>query len=35
MQNIVSLPELFKRDTKGKIRTLTIQYGYDTDPESN
>ena len=31
MHNIVSLPELFKRDTKGKIRTLTIQYGYDME----
>lgn len=31
MQNIQSLPELFKRDTKGKIRTLTIQYGYDME----
>ena len=31
MQNIQTLPELFKRDTKGKIRTLTIQYGYDME----
>ena len=31
MQNIESLPELFKRDTKGKVRTWTIQYGWDSD----
>ena len=31
MQNIQTLPELFKRDTKGKVRTLTIQYGYDSN----
>lgn len=31
MQNIVSLPELFKRDTKGKVRTLTVQYGYSME----
>ena len=31
MENIVSLPELFKRDTKGKVRTWTIQVGYNSD----
>ena len=31
MQNIESLPELFKRDTKGKVRTWTVQYGWDSD----
>ena len=31
MHNIESLPELFKRDTKGKVRTWTIQYGWDSD----
>ena len=31
MQNISSLPTLYKRDTKGKIRELTIQYGWDSD----
>tara|TARA_R110001592_G_scaffold342842_2_gene632902 strand:+ start:3173 stop:4309 length:1137 start_codon:yes stop_codon:yes gene_type:complete len=31
MQKIISLPELFKRDTKGKVRSLIIQYGFDGD----
>ena len=31
MQNISSLPTLYKRDTTGKIRELTIQYGWDSD----
>ena len=31
MQNIISLAELFKRDNKGKIRTWTIQVGWDSD----
>ena len=31
MQNISSLKELFKRDTKGKVRTWTIQVGWDSD----
>ena len=31
MKNISSLPTLYKRDTKGKIRQLTIQYGWDSD----
>ena len=31
MQNIQSLTELFKRDTKGKVRTWTVQYGWDSD----
>ena len=31
MKNIESLPELFKRDTKGKVRTWTIQYGWDDE----
>ena len=31
MQNIESLTELFKRDTKGKVRTWTVQYGWDND----
>ena len=31
MKNISSLPTLYKRDTKGKIRELTIQYGWDSD----
>jgi len=34
MQNVVSLPELFKRDTKGKVRSLIIQYGYDMDDQA-
>jgi DNA ligase 1 len=31
MKNISSLPTLYKRDTKGKVRQLTIQYGWDSD----
>ena len=31
MQNIESLTELFKRDTKGKVRTWTVQYGWDNN----
>jgi len=31
LKNIESLAELFKRDTTGKIRTWTIQYGWDSD----
>lgn len=31
MKNIESLAELFKRDTTGKVRTWTIQYGWDSD----
>ena len=31
MQNIKSLTELFKRDTKGKIRSWIIQVGWDSD----
>lgn len=31
MQNIQSLTELFKRDTKGKVRTWTIQFGWDSN----
>ena len=31
MQNVISLPELFKRDTKGKVRSLVIQFGYDME----
>ena len=31
MQNVSSLKELFKRDTKGKVRTWTIQVGWDSD----
>ena len=31
MQNIESLTELFKRDTKGKVRTWTVQYGWDSN----
>ena len=29
MKNIVSLPTLYKRDTKGKIREWTVQYSTD------
>ena len=31
MNNIESLTSLYKRDTKGKIRIWTVQYGYDSD----
>ena len=31
MKNIESLTSLYKRDTKGKVRIWTIQYGYDSD----
>ena len=31
MKNIETLTELFKRDTKGKVRTWTIQYGWDSN----
>ena len=31
MKNIETLTELFKRDTKGKVRTWTVQYGWDSD----
>ena len=31
MKNIESLTSLYKRDTKGKIRIWTVQYGYDSD----
>src|SRR6056300_1343699 len=31
MQKIQSLTELFKRDTKGKIRSWIIQVGWDSD----
>jgi hypothetical protein len=31
MQQIQSLTELFKRDTKGKIRSWIIQVGWDSD----
>lgn len=30
MKQIQSLPTLYKRDSKGKIREITIQYGYDS-----
>ena len=29
MENIVSLPTLYKRDTKGKVREWTVQYSLD------
>ena len=31
MKNIETLTELFKRDTKGKVRTWTVQYGWDSN----
>jgi len=31
MENIVALPELFKRDVTGRIRTWTIQVGYNSE----
>ena len=31
MKNIESLTSLYKRDTKGKIRIWTVQYGFDSD----
>ena len=34
MQNISSLPTLYKRDTKGKIRVLTIEYGWNSDDDA-
>ena len=34
MQNISSLPTLYKRDTKGKVRELTIDYGWNSDDDA-
>jgi len=31
MQNIVSLNSLYKRDSKGKVRIWTIEFGYDNE----
>ena len=31
MKNVIALPTLYKRDTKGKVRVLTIEYGYDDE----
>jgi DNA ligase-1 len=31
MQNITSLASLYKRDTKGKLRIWTIEYGFDSE----
>ena len=31
MENIVSLPTLYKRDTKGKVREWTVQYSLDDE----
>ena len=31
MNNIISLPTLFKRDTKGKVREWTVQYSLDNE----
>ena len=31
MKNVTALPTLYKRDTKGKVRVLTIEYGYDDE----
>jgi len=31
MQNITSLASLYKRDTKGKLRIWTVEYGFDSD----
>ena len=31
MKNIVSLPTLYKRDTKGKVREWTVQYSTDAE----
>ena len=31
MQTIYNLPKLYKRDTTGKVREWTIQYGYNLD----
>lgn len=34
MKNISQLPTLYKRDTKGKVRVLTIEYGWNSDDEA-
>ena len=31
MKNVTALPTLYKRDTKGKVRVLTIEYGWDDE----
>ena len=31
MQTIYNLPKLYKRDTTGKVREWTMQYGYNLD----
>ena len=31
MENVIALPTLYKRDTKGKVRVLTIEYGFDNE----
>ena len=31
MKIVRQLPTLYKRDTKGKVRVLTIEYGYDNE----
>lgn len=31
MKNIQALPELFKRDTKGKVRSWIVEYGWDDE----
>ena len=31
MKTVIALPTLYKRDTKGKVRVLTIEYGYDDE----
>jgi len=31
MKHLVSLPTLYKRDTAGRIREWTVEYGYDDD----
>ena len=31
LQNITSLASLYKRDTKGKLRIWTIEYGFDSE----
>jgi DNA ligase-1 len=34
MENIVSLASLYKRDTKGKVRIWTIEWGFNSDTDA-
>jgi DNA ligase-1 len=34
MKNVIALPTLFKRDTKGKVRVLTIEYGWNDENDA-